>query len=102
MFQPWIKRKSLKKPLNGKHLVVNGEPPSMIMLLSLSALLVVVGVFVVQKSLASNWWSLQPKPAATPASTPTPTATPTPTFIPTPTPTPTPTPVSGSAGRRLY
>jgi hypothetical protein len=46
MFTPWIKRKSLKKTSKSRNLVVDGERPSLIMLLSLSALLVLVGVFV--------------------------------------------------------
>jgi hypothetical protein len=65
----------------------------MIMLLSLSALLVLVGVFVVQKSLASNWWTLQPQEQAT-TPVPSPSVTPA-TPTPSSTPTPSPSPVQG-------
>jgi hypothetical protein len=76
MFTPWIKRKALKRNQRSKTLIVSGESPSRIMLLSLSALCVMVGVYVVQQSYA------QTLPAATPS--------PTPVVSPTPSPTPTP------------
>lgn len=58
----------------------------MIMLLSLSALLVLVGVFVVQKGVASNWWQAQEDPLMTPAYE---TPVPTPTLSDYPSPIPT-------------
>jgi hypothetical protein len=60
MFTPWIKRKALKRTSRSKQLVVEGESPSKIMLLSLAALCVMVGVYVVQRSYA------QTPPASTP------------------------------------
>ena len=101
MFTPWIKRKSLKKTVQGKSLIVEGERPSLIMLMSLSALLVLVGVFVVQRSMAASWWSGDAAPAVTSGAAPETTPTPTPTLTPTPSMTPTPVPTQG-ASRRLY
>jgi cytoskeletal protein RodZ len=92
-----LARKSLKKDPKSKALVVDGERPSLIMLLSLSALLVLVGVFVVQKGLASNWWAAQPE--ATPVATPTPTPA-GPTASPSASPSPQPT--QGPSRRPLY
>jgi hypothetical protein len=75
MFQPWIKKKSLKKPSRSGKLVLEGERPSMIALLSMSAILVGVGVFVIQKSLADQ---ASPVNAVTPAATPSNSVTPSP------------------------
>ncbi|MDB5178914.1 MAG: hypothetical protein JWN01_857 [Patescibacteria group bacterium] len=82
MFTPWIKRKSLKRGSKGKRLVVSGESPSLIMILSFSAVLVLVGVFVVQHSLADNErdavMKATPTPSLSPSHTPSPTLTPQP------------------------
>jgi hypothetical protein len=103
MFTPWIKRKSLKKTSKSKRLVVDGEPPSLIALLSVSALVVVAGVFVVQTGMASSWWGLGGSgtpshnhgPSYGTETTPTPSLTPTPTFSAAPIPTQGPS-------RRMY
>jgi cytoskeletal protein RodZ len=103
MFTPWIKRKSLKKTSKSRNLVVDGERPSLIMLLSLSALLVLVGVFVVQRGMAATWWNAQSDPAESSGAAP-PSATPTPTPTPSATPsmTPTPAPTQGPSRRTMY
>jgi len=80
MFTPWIKRKALKRDTKGKRLVVDGAPPSMIALLSVSAIFVGVGLFVIQKSLAEDQ---RLYPLTTPSLTPT--VTPTGSVIPAPT-----------------
>jgi hypothetical protein len=77
MFTPWIKRKSLKRSPKSKRLVMEGERPSMITLVSVCGLLVVAGVFVVQQSWAGVKENLL-TPAATVSVSPTPTPTPTP------------------------
>jgi hypothetical protein len=74
VFTPWIKRKALKRNQRSKTLIVNGESPSRIMLLSFTALCVMVGVYVVQKSNAQSL----PAPTPTPVVTPSPSASPTP------------------------
>lgn len=81
MFTPWIKRKALKRDTKSKRLVVDGAPPSMIMLLAISAIFVGVGLFVIQKSLAED---RRLYPSETPSPTPTPTATGSPTPSPSP------------------
>lgn len=77
MFAPWIKRSSLKRGSRDKRLLVAGERPSVILLLSLSALLVLVGVFVVQRSWAKG---VGPVPAVTQ----TPTVSPSASVVPSP------------------
>jgi hypothetical protein len=54
MFFPWIKRKALKRSPKTKTMVVEGTNPSLITLLSLSALMAVVGVFAVRHSHAAT------------------------------------------------
>jgi len=86
MFTPWIKRTALKKRSDrGASLVVAGVPVNMIRLLTLSALVVTVGVTAVAFSRAAT----QPDGGGVPfpASTPkvSPTATPSPSGMP-PTP----------------
>ena len=79
MFQPWIKKKAFKKAPQGNQLVVPGGRPSVISLLSISAILVGVGVFVIQHSLAdSSDPANSPSPMVSVAATPSPTVTPTP------------------------
>ncbi|HEY2003964.1 MAG TPA: hypothetical protein VGH44_02505 [Candidatus Saccharimonadia bacterium] len=79
MFTPWIKRKSLKRDIKSKRLVVDGARPSMIALLAISALFVGVGLFVIQKSLADDRrefpLTLSPTPTVSVTSSPTPTVT---------------------------
>jgi hypothetical protein len=74
MFTPWIKRKALKRSSSNKTLVVSGESPSRIMLLSLTALCMMVGIYVVQHSLAdsvpANITTPAPMPYATPSMSP--------------------------------
>ena len=77
MFTPWVRRKSLKKSAKGKRLVLEGESPSLIMLLSLVAIFVGVGLFVIQHSLADQMKVYNP-PTPTPSITGTPSPTPTP------------------------
>jgi hypothetical protein len=77
MFTPWVRRKSLKRGSKSKKLVLEGESPSLIMLLSLVAIFVGVGLFVIQRSLADQMKQYNPP-------------TPTPTVSGTPSPTPTP------------
>jgi hypothetical protein len=76
MFSPWIKRKSLKRTTKGKNLVIQGGPPSLIMLLSVSALVVFVGCYVVTASLAGSQWNAAPTPTIQPSSSPSPSTTP--------------------------
>jgi hypothetical protein len=84
MFQPWIKKKAFKKAPQGNQLVITGGRPSVISLLSLSAILVGAGVFVIQHSLAdSSAPDASPSPLVSVAATTTPTTTP--TMTPTPT-----------------
>jgi hypothetical protein len=65
MFHSWIRKKALKrKPRNGKRLVIDGERPNVIALVSVSGLLVAVGIFVLQKSLAAP--RVEVSPAASP------------------------------------
>ena len=75
MFAPWIKRKSLKRTAKGKTLVVSGGQPNPIMLLSIVALVVVVGVFAIHYSRADSQNSVV-APAASPS--PSVTASPSP------------------------
>lgn len=89
MFTPWIKRKSLKRDTKSKRLVVDGAPPSMIMLLAISAIFVGVGLFVIQRGLAEDQREF-------PLATPTPTPSVLPSGSPTPSATPTPVPVHGA------
>jgi hypothetical protein len=83
MFTPWIKRTSLKRAPRSKRLVVDGQRPSMILLLSFSVLLVMVGVVVVSQSRASDVKgsyeapmpavsaSVSPSPSMSPSNLPT-------------------------------
>ncbi len=64
MITSWIRRKSLKKPTKGRF-VASGSKMSPVMLLSIVGLLIAVGVFVVQHSLASQHGA----PVATPVIT---------------------------------
>jgi hypothetical protein len=78
MFQPWIKKKAFKKAPQGSQLVVPGGRPSVISLLSVSAILVGVGVFVIQHSLAdSSNPDMSPTPMVSVEASPSPTVTPT-------------------------
>lgn len=92
MFTPWIKRSSLKRETKSKRLVVDGAPPSMIMLLAISAIFVGVGLFVIQRSLAED---RRMYPLETPEPTPSPTVSPSDT--PTPSVTPLSTPAKPGA-----
>jgi hypothetical protein len=76
MFTPWIKRKSLKRTSRGKTLLVNGESPSRIILLSVSVLCVMVGLYIVQHAVAD---SVPPGDY-----TPAPTVSGSPSVLPTP------------------
>jgi hypothetical protein len=62
MLTSWIRRKSLKKPTKGRF-IVSEAAMSPVMLLGVMGLLVVVGIFVVQHSIAAQ----HKKPAPTPA-----------------------------------
>jgi hypothetical protein len=63
MMTSWIRRKSLKRPTKARFL--SSDPVmSPVMLLSLVGLLILVGVFVVQHSLAAK---KPPTPTQTPA-----------------------------------
>jgi hypothetical protein len=79
MFTPWVRRKSLKRLSRGKRLVLESEPVNPIRLVGLSAILIGVGMYAVQMSLADNR-AQEPTPTVTPS--PSPTATPTPTLTP--------------------
>lgn len=89
VFTPWIRKKALKrKPRKGKRLVIDGERPNVVALVSVSGLLVAVGIFVLQRSLAAP---VAPTgPAVTPyvSELPSPTPTPTPSATPSMTPGP--------------
>jgi hypothetical protein len=76
MFAPWIKRKSLKHSLKTKSMVVEGNNPSLIMLLTLAGLMVVVGVFAVRHSHAATPVSEGVVPVVSVSSSPTPTSSP--------------------------
>jgi hypothetical protein len=78
MFRPWIRKKALKRrPRKGKHLVIDGERPSVVALVAVAGLLVALGVFVLQHSLAAppklepTVWPVAPTetPSPTPINT---------------------------------
>lgn len=53
MFTSWVKKKSLKKVTKSRF-IVSGASLSPVMLMSMVGLLVVIGLFVVQRSLAQQ------------------------------------------------
>ncbi len=61
MINSWVRRKSLKKPSKNRFLE-SDRAISPVMLLSLIGILVLVGIFVVQHSLAASHPSQKPPP----------------------------------------
>jgi hypothetical protein len=57
MFQPWVKRSSLKQRAGRRSLLIAGSVGSNpILLLSIVAVFIVLGVFVVSKSYAASYF----------------------------------------------
>jgi hypothetical protein len=88
MFAPWIRKKALKrKPRKqSKRLVIDGERPNVIALVSVTGLLVAVGIFVLQRTLAAP----QAQPGGPIIITPEPSPLPTDEVSPSPSVSPTP------------
>jgi hypothetical protein len=60
----WVRRKALKK-INAKRYLIAGTAVSPVMLLSIVGIMILVGIYIVQYSIASRQYQTAPQPLQT-------------------------------------